>query len=1057
MKKKFFLKFFLFTVIATLVTFTSCKDYDDDISDLQNQITNLSGVKTDLDGLKADIAAAKASASAAQTAADAALAKANEALQAAQNAGDADAIEAAQTAADNAQTAADAAQAKADEVEAEAERLLGLIEALEGRVDALEALDSPSKADLDAISDEIADINEQVMKLFGQRLTSISLSAPSHVNGIAAINFKSLGYVPQKYNADHGTYGYTTTNVASAPKIIIDDNKSTVVDFQLNPRYIASNSIGFPYFESIVSENIKTYAVSSANAGKNTPIKPVEGQNLNITPEGILKLQVTKSVTSSIESELSGNTEKFYFASLAIPVADEYLTEDEKDNGGAVITSEQYRIHETIAAPRIKSTLAGALVTSYATDGTPDSSPVHYRPYGIDVDGKPVHYSSLPILKTTAADQLIDVLVDWKDGIDLNTLVTVCTEEDHSTFTNYADYGLTFEFALAPGTYLQGTNNTDQQKFASIDSKGVLSSKVYTIGGETKTAIGREPIIQASLMDKDGKLVDRRFIKIKFYEKPAAPKVLPPFTFKAQNVSCDNIVSRFGTQEMNELVYRKVEELFGVSKDQFHEIYTTVAIDDLKKGSTLLIENGISAGTLTHSTDGSSADVMFRMLPDLNETTSFNLEWSMSPEAVGTIVPKAKETYTLTVKFVDQSTTKVWGDIFMDFVIDVTIPTQNFAYQGTYWKNGVGEGTFNVNPIVYDPTAMGNPPAAGESHIEADLMNGYIFTGTNKKPVNMAEFIKSIGSCADVNFVFDQSRFGSYSHLAGYKASDTGLSLYKWAASTTPTDPANNNYLQADNVAATIYNQFGAVAKTTAPTNPVLGSGNDEAKAQLRLHEIDVLNGTSSAKALIGKNVPVNLEVTYNAYNTVAVQKFEVHFIDPLKVNSSITGLLPDAVIGGSFVDVKAGLTFTNWNNYKVADSPYLPTPAPVLEQYRTQLYTYYAVRDVTFDADNAKSSLKLVGSTYQHVEGENNGNLPTGNSLESVNVTDQTTVPWTFAAATTDPTHLRYVNNDGTPVNVDYSIFVDATAQYKWGQLTQPKIKIDVTKAVGTPNVIGN
>ena len=41
MKKKFFLKFFLFTVIATLVTFTSCKDYDDDINDLQGQITSL--------------------------------------------------------------------------------------------------------------------------------------------------------------------------------------------------------------------------------------------------------------------------------------------------------------------------------------------------------------------------------------------------------------------------------------------------------------------------------------------------------------------------------------------------------------------------------------------------------------------------------------------------------------------------------------------------------------------------------------------------------------------------------------------------------------------------------------------------------------------------------------------------------------------------------------------------------------------------------------------------------------------------------------------------------
>lgn len=153
-----------------------------------------------------------------------------------------------------------------------------------------------------------------------------------------------------------------------------------------------------------------------------------------------------------------------------------------------------------------------------------------------------------------------------------------------------------------------------------------MSSKVYTIPGETKTALGREPIIQASLMDKDGKLVDRRFIKIKFYEKPVEPQVLNPFIFDAQNVSCDDIISRFGTVEMNELVYRKVEEMFGVSKAQFHEIYTTVAIDDLKKGNTFLIENGISAGTLTHSTDGSSADVMFTMLPDVNDNTSYNLE-----------------------------------------------------------------------------------------------------------------------------------------------------------------------------------------------------------------------------------------------------------------------------------------------------------------------------------------------------------------------------------------------------------------------------------------------
>ncbi|HBT86484.1 MAG TPA: hypothetical protein DEB12_11350, partial [Porphyromonadaceae bacterium] len=45
MKKKLFFKFFVFAVIGALVTMTSCKDYDDDITRID---TGLSGVKSDL-------------------------------------------------------------------------------------------------------------------------------------------------------------------------------------------------------------------------------------------------------------------------------------------------------------------------------------------------------------------------------------------------------------------------------------------------------------------------------------------------------------------------------------------------------------------------------------------------------------------------------------------------------------------------------------------------------------------------------------------------------------------------------------------------------------------------------------------------------------------------------------------------------------------------------------------------------------------------------------------------------------------------------------------------
>ena len=153
MKKKLFFKFFLFAVLATFVTFTSCKDYDDDITRLDNEITILKGLSADLTAVKADIAAA-------QTSANNALAKANEALAKAEAAGDAAAIKAAKD-------AADAAQAKADEVETKAAELQDAIDDLTAKVAALEALDSPSKADLDALADEIAAMQENVIVTFG--------------------------------------------------------------------------------------------------------------------------------------------------------------------------------------------------------------------------------------------------------------------------------------------------------------------------------------------------------------------------------------------------------------------------------------------------------------------------------------------------------------------------------------------------------------------------------------------------------------------------------------------------------------------------------------------------------------------------------------------------------------------------------------------------------------------------------------------------------------------------------------------------------------------------
>lgn len=62
----------------------------------------------------------------------------------------------------------------------------------------------------------------------------------------------------------------------------------------------------------------------------------------------------------------------------------------------------------------------------------------------------------------------------------------------------------------------------------------------------------------------------------------------------------------------------------------------------------------------------------------------------------------------------------------------------------------------------------------------------------------------------------------------------------------------------------------------------------------------------------------------------------------------------------------------------------------------------------------------------------------------------DESTPKATAVEVLSDPTHLAYFNNSGTPVNVDYELFIDVTVKYKWGNLPKNDIKVKVSKAEG-------
>ena len=193
MNKKF-LSAILFgaLMVSSTGTFVSCKDYDDDIDNLQEQINKLA-TKEDMTSqiatLQAALDAAKTEAAAAKASAEQAVAKANSA--------ESTATEAEKAAA---QAALDAANAKAEAIKAAQDEVAKVKAELEA------AIDSKFEAEKEALAKTISELTETVTKLPGlttDMITSIDLQTAEGFTTQLDLNYYQI--------ADNKTWGGKTS------------------------------------------------------------------------------------------------------------------------------------------------------------------------------------------------------------------------------------------------------------------------------------------------------------------------------------------------------------------------------------------------------------------------------------------------------------------------------------------------------------------------------------------------------------------------------------------------------------------------------------------------------------------------------------------------------------------------------------------------------------------------------------------------------------------------------------------------------------------------------
>jgi len=1066
MNKKFLsVTLFSALMLGTAGTFTSCKDYDDDIKDLQEQLDK----KASLDDLNAKVTTL-------QTAVDEAKSAANEAKNKAQEALDkANSTEGGVSEAD--------LTALKKELEKQIEKLASL-EAVETKINDLkEELEGGFVTDekLKDLAAEVDALSAQVMSIIGHRLTSLAVIPTSHINGIAAITLTTLQYTPQEYKAmakhadgpqtdidSEGTFtAHSRTpvldhvNKAGAKPYTVSTDKNEAY-FHVSPNMgVRTEDIYMPSFDCIKSENILTKA--GATISENSPIQPTDYK----IKDNVLTVQFKKTVAESI-NEAGGHAsgkETFYMASLKAPIAKENLTADEakalKENGTQVyVNSEYVRLHETKVAPYIanaRTMYNGNMGGDFADEVQTDGEGRFY-----------VHYHDSICAYESQANDMIDVYAQYNKVLDLKKLVEVCTTEidatdhkKHAELEKYKDYGLTFRFYKATGEYFTlggpegNSNKTDQQKFAEIDSpmNGHMTSKVYSLeGGVSATAVGREPLVRVELVDTvNNALVAMRYIKVKWVKEEGMREI--GFTYDDTMFKCGDFADKIGTVAMNEVIYNGAKE-GGMTKQEFHAVYTDAgfdAQDGVDYGKVELIKN---------TEDG---------------VESYNIKWTLTHADIVKKYPvwKNHEDMVFTKTFFWKDPTKAYPTLKITLTRTIYKPTfGGYGYDNRYWKKNTNNTVFNVNPVVYGAVEWN--PAWNETtghvltgdktnnnptvNIYTDLVNGFLNKDGVKPATGAWEYLyfqdKNVANVKNpysptfelegVRFEFDAEK------LAGktYKYFDVASKTFKDGAVTLSTD--NTKLYIAGELAATIDNYKDNLC--TVVDNPLKGHKT----YNIKLQEADPdaasnfgkdTKPTEAAKALVGQIVPIKLvaDLCYGdatpghpAAHTEVIKAYDANIIEPMTITvNKEEGEVTDAVVNGSSVDVTGAYTYTCWNADENGNF-YTASEAPNATALQKELFKFYECTPSNWMTDQVKTNLKLVDGNLQPVAGYKEGKLPAN-----------TTVVYNVDA--TGKETLTYYNHSGTPVNWDYEIYVPIKFGYKWKTFTQ-EFKIHVNENAGTP-----
>ena len=363
----------------------------------------------------------------------------------------------------------------------------------------------------------------------------------AYVDGVPAIRISSFEYKALSAGATKDTKTEKWTE--GATKVV---NPETYAYYHVNPANASEEQLKNLIFALEANgEFIKDRIPSRAKASDDFAAKPefVEFK------DGILKVKVNVTGTPATAENITtvalqaqrknGETVTSDYTTIYKKDMDPlYLADVEKINRS---TPEDYHYRRGTVGISVKDTEAGAKVKDYLV-------------WSEDAQKK----------------EVVDTVVAYNGKLDLSTFVGVHQKSSTgcSVVKDLTPLGMSIKYEVVKD-YKLGTNKTDQKDFVTVTENGIVTPKVFTTTGEA--AIDRTPIVRVSLMNGSN-VVRVAYVKIKIVKpseiKPAKDPI--PLTVDEFKFVCrQDGASTTTVEQINVQLYNKL----GMSKNEFHKAY----------------------------------------------------------------------------------------------------------------------------------------------------------------------------------------------------------------------------------------------------------------------------------------------------------------------------------------------------------------------------------------------------------------------------------------------------------------------------------------------------